>query len=139
MAGPHPDPSPTYQYRSGERVPVEILVFRVDPDDVDEFLRVDHEVWTLGEADSPGVQGVPFLAKEVWLDDSRPGEITVVMHWPSIEAWNAVDQPEFQRQLAAEFDRRFDRPYEIVQDVATSKAQGIHRWSRFEPSTTGES
>lgn len=39
-----------FRYVEGERLPVEVLVFDVDPDHVEEFLRVDHEVWTLGEA-----------------------------------------------------------------------------------------
>lgn len=125
--------SSEFRYTSGERVPVEVLILRVDPADVERFLEVDHEVWTLGEADTPGVDGVPFLSKEVWLEDSRPGEITIVIEWPSIDAWNAVDQPDFQAQLAAEFDRRFDRPYEIVHDAAASKQGGLHRWSRFAP------
>lgn len=133
MTVPNPEQRHHHRYDSGERVPVEMLVFRVDPADVDRFLRVDHDVWTLGEADTPGIDGVPFLSKEVWLDDSRPGEITVVIHWPSIDAWDAVDQPAFQRQLAEEFDRRFDRPYEIVQGVEASRRRGVHRWSRFAP------
>ena len=112
---------------------MEILVFRVDPADVDEFLRVDHEVWTLGEADTPGVDGVPFLFKEVWLDDRHPGEITVVIEWPSLEMWNAVDRPEFQSRLTARFDATFGRPYELVDADAPAKARGIHRWSRFAP------
>ena len=124
-----------FRYESGERRPVEILVFRVDPADVDEFLRIDHEVWTLGEADSPGIDGVPFLSKEVWLDDRRPGEITVVIEWPSIEAWNVVDDPDFQRLLTDRFDARFARPYEVVQGAAAAKELGIRRWSRFEAET----
>ena len=112
---------------------MEVLAFRVDPGDVEHFLAVDHEVWTLGEADTPGVDGIPFLSKEVWLDAQRPGEITIVIEWPSMAAWNAVDDPTFQQQLAERFDERFARPYEIVRGAADAKQLGIIRWSRFEP------
>ncbi len=126
------DPA-TYRYDRGERRPVEILVFRVDPADVDEFVRIDHEVWTLGEAAALGGDTAPFLSKEVWLDDDRPDEITIVIEWPSIDVWNAVDDPEIQDRLAAAFDARFARPYEIVGSAADAKRRGIHRRSRFEP------
>jgi uncharacterized protein (TIGR03792 family) len=74
-----------FRYVAGERLPVEVLVFEVEPGHLDEFLRVDHEVWTLGEALLPDLDRIPFLSKEVWLDDSRPGRITLVFVWESME------------------------------------------------------
>lgn len=125
------DPS-AFRYVNGERRPVEILIFRVDPADVDDFLRIDHDVWTLGEAVALETPGVPFLSKEVWLDEAVPGEITIVIVWPSADDWNAVDDPDIQRRLAAEFDARFGRPYEVVRSAAAAKQLGVRRWSRFE-------
>jgi uncharacterized protein (TIGR03792 family) len=127
-----PDPS-TYRYERDGRYPVEILVFRVDPADVDEFLRVDHEVWTLGEAATPGCDDIPLLAKEVWLNDTRPGEITIVIEWRSSNAWDTVDDPTVQQHLTTAFDERFGRPYELVRSIHDEAQRGIHRWSRFEP------
>lgn len=126
--------SQPYVYSSGERLPVEVLVFRVDPDDVDEFLRVDHEVWTLGEALLPGFDRLPFLSKEVWLDESRPGVVTLVFVWESMDAWNRVGDADVQRALQAEFDARFAKPIELVQAMHEESDYGIHRWSRFERS-----
>jgi uncharacterized protein (TIGR03792 family) len=117
---------------SGERRPIEILVFEVDPADVEAFLAVDHEVWTLGEAATPWFDGIPFESKEVWLNDHRPGRITIVFVWPTREAWQAVDRPEFQRRLTEEFDRRFTQPYELVRAIHDEEQFGLHRWSRFE-------
>ncbi len=125
-----PDPA-TYRYVRDERRPVEILVFAVDPDDVDEFLRVDHEVWTLGEAAAPGSDGIPFLSKEVWLDVDRPGEITIVFVWPTQAAWDHVGAASFQERLTAAFDARFTRPYRLVR--AVHEHRSLVRWSRFEP------
>ena len=67
---------PSFTYSTGEQLPVEVLVFRVAPEHVDEFIAVDHEVWTLGEALLPGFDRIPFRSKEVWTDDSKPSEIT---------------------------------------------------------------
>jgi hypothetical protein len=58
---------------SGERPPIEGLVFTMDHAHVEQFLAVDHEVGTFGEAELPGFERIPFLSKEEWLDDSRPG------------------------------------------------------------------
>ena len=129
---PSPPPPSAYDYASDERRPIEILVFQVDPDDVDEFLRVDHEVWTLGEANTPGYDGIPFESKEVWLNDHRPGQVTIVFVWPDRASWEAVDQPAFQQQLTDAFDRRFTGHAELVRAIHDEEQMGIHRWSRFE-------
>ena len=36
-----------YTYTKGEHYPVEHLVFKVAPEDVEHYLAVDHEIWTL--------------------------------------------------------------------------------------------
>ena len=121
-----------YRYDRDERLPVEILVFRVAPDHVEEFLAIDHEVWTLGEAGLDGFERIPFLSKEVWLDDSRPGEITIVFVWESMDAWMAVGAEDIQRRLQATFDERFPHPVELLRAIHEERSIGIHRWSRFE-------
>ena len=121
-----------YRYTADERQPVEVLVFRVDPRHLDEFLRLDHEVWTLGEAFADGADRIPFLSKEVWLDDSRPGEVTLVFVWESMEAWESVDTDSLQSALQADFDARFPHEVELVRAVHEERDKGIHRWSRFE-------
>ncbi len=121
-----------YRYRTDERLPVEVLVFEVDADRVDEFLAVDHDVWTLGEAFADGFDHVPFLSKEVWLDDAHPGRITLVFVWESIESWRRVADEELQRRLQADFDARFPHPVRLVRAFHEESDHGIHRVSRFE-------
>jgi uncharacterized protein (TIGR03792 family) len=121
-----------YAYVAGEHLPVEVLVFRMDPSVVDEFLAVDHEVWTLGEALLPGFDRIPFISKEVWLDDAKPGEVTLVFVWESLDAWMQVGSPEIQTRLQAEFDARFPHSVELIAAPHEDSNHGIHRWSRFE-------
>lgn len=121
-----------YRYTSGERLPIEVLVFEMDPAHVDEFLAVDHEVWTLGEAFLPGFDRVPFLSKEVWLDDSRPGRVTVVFVWESLDAWMAVGSVDIQQRLQSEFDARCPHPVRLAEAWHEDTNFGLHRWSRFE-------
>lgn len=121
-----------HRYQSGERLPVEVLVFEVDPAHVEEFLAVDHEVWTLGEAYADGLDRIPFLSKEVWLDDAHPGRITIVFVWESIDAWTELADDDLQRTLQARFDERFTHPVTLVRAFHEESDHGIHRVSRFE-------
>ena len=124
--------STPYRYARDERLPIEVLVFRMDPDHVEEFLAVDHEVWTLGEALLPGFDRIPFVSKEVCLDGTRPGEVTLVFVWESAEAWRRVADADIQTRLQAEFDRRFAHPVTLVQAPHGETDEGPIRWSRFE-------
>ena len=127
-----------FSFVTGERRPVEVLVFHVDPAHVQEFLRVDHEVWTLGEALLEDHARIPFLSKEVWLDDSRPGEVTLVFVWESMQQWDEVGRPDVQARLQAEFDARFPHPVRLVRALHEESAMGIHRVSRFERTEEGK-
>ena len=113
-------------------MPIEVLVFEMSPEHVDEYLAIDHEIWTLGEATLPGFESIPFISKEVWLDDSRPGRVSIVFVWESLEAWMRVGSPEIQQRLQAEFDARFKRPVKLVEAWHEDTNFGLHRWSRFE-------
>ena len=121
-----------YSYITGEKRPVEVLVFRMDPAVVDEFIRLDHEVWTLGEAHMESLTDIPFLSKEVWLDNSKPGEVTIVFVWDTQDAWDIVGNTEFQKKLQAEFDSRFPHPIELIAAPHEDSNFGIHRVTRFE-------
>lgn len=123
---------PRYSYVRGEKRPVEVLVFKMDPSVVDQFLEVDHEVWTIGEATLDPASPIPFLSKEVWLDDSRPGEVTLVFVWETLDQWLAVGNKEIQERLQAQFDERFPHPIELIAAPHEDSNLGIHRWSRFE-------
>lgn len=121
-----------YSYVNGERRPVEVLIFQMDPSVVDEFIKVDHEVWTLGEALMPQLSRIPFLSKEVWLDDSKPGQVTLVFVWDTQEEWNVVGEDTFQKKLQELFDSRFPHAVQLIAAPHEDSALGIHRVSRFE-------
>ena len=104
----------------------------MSPEHVDEYLAIDHEVWTLGEAELPGFEQIPFLSKEVWLDDSRPGRVSIVFVWESLEAWMRVGSAEIQQRLQAEFDALFPHPVELIAAPHEDSHFGIHRVTRFE-------
>ena len=124
--------SPDYRYTSGARLPVEVLVFEVAPEHVEEFVAVDQEVWTLGEAHTDGFDHIPFLSKEVWLDDAHPGRIVLTFVWESIESWRRVGDEQLQQTLQARFDARFPHSVTLLRALHEESGFGIHRVSRFE-------
>lgn len=121
-----------YTYTKDEHYPVEQLVFKIDPKDLDEFLAVDHEVWTLGEAFLEEVDRIPFISKEVWINENRPGIIQVVFIWESREEWLKVDTKEIQSRLIDLFNSKFTKPYKLLRCIENEENFGIHRVSRFE-------
>jgi uncharacterized protein (TIGR03792 family) len=121
-----------YQYLTYERRPVEVLVFSMHPSVVDEFITVDHEVWTLGEAFTPGLDRIPFLSKEVWLDDSKPGQVTLIFVWENQELWDTVGNLELQTHLQEMFDEKFPHRVELIAAHHEDSGFGIHRVTRFE-------
>ena len=106
-----------YTYVKGEHYPVEHLVFTTAPEHVQEFLDVDHEVWTLGEAESGLFDHIPFLYKEVWVNDNKPGEMHFIFVWESIESWKKVDDPDLQKKFIANFESKFQHPYQLTRCV----------------------
>ena len=121
-----------YTYTQNEHYPVEHLVFTTAPEYVKEFLEADHEIWTLGEANTPGLDHIPFLYKEVWLNDNKPGEMHFIFVWESMESWKKSGEKNFQNLLTSRFDAKFNHPYQLTRAIHNEENFGIHRFSRFE-------
>ncbi len=66
---------------------IEGLTFRVAPEDVEKYLKVERDVWFDDLATLPG-----FLGSETWVSKTNPGEVTQIYFWESEEAFLAVPQ-----------------------------------------------
>lgn len=77
---------------------VEELVFRVKPELVEKFIEIDHEIWTKYLANCPG-----FESKEVWVSDTKPGEVTSIIYWSDYALWKQISEEEM-----AEVQKKFD-------------------------------
>jgi hypothetical protein len=118
-----------------KRNPVEVLIFSMKEEHVAEFLKIDHEVWTLGEATyghgiavaesngssintstSGSISGseIPFLSKEVWLDHNNPGIITMHFIWKNKQKWKEISSKSLQEYLQYEFHQRFLHEYKVI-------------------------
>jgi len=82
-------------------VAVEQLLFEVNPQRVEEFIRLDHELWTGTLEQYPG-----FAGKEVWVSDTVPGQVLSVIFWEDFDAWKEID-PQVLMDTDAAFGKRF--------------------------------
>lgn len=80
---------------------VEHLVFEVNPELIDRFIELDHQYWTLFLKEKPG-----FISKEVWVNQSRPGEVTTVICWNTLEEWKSIPEAEL-----IETDKTFSQAF----------------------------
>lgn len=79
---------------------VEYLVFQVQPDLLEQYLDIDHELFGQGLAQFPG-----FLGSQVLLSATRPGEVHSLIFWESKECLEAVPQA-FIQETDRELNRR---------------------------------
>ncbi|MCR0204865.1 hypothetical protein MKC66_09040 [[Clostridium] innocuum] len=55
---------------------LEILTYEVDEEYRKEYLKMDHEVWSLGESKFPG-----YIGKDTWISKTYPNQIThIILH-----------------------------------------------------------
>ena len=94
---------------------IERLTFYVSPELLPKWVELDHKIWTAALAECPG-----FTGKELWINPSKPGEITTVIYWKSLEDWLCLDHA-WVAEVGAKFDEAIGKEnYELVitrQDV----------------------
>lgn len=121
-----------YSYVKGEQYPIEYLVFTTAPEHVQEFLDVDHEIWTVGQSQNELFDHIPFLYKEVWINENKPGEMHFIFAWESMESWEKIGAEAIQAKYIAAFEKRFPYSYELTRCIHSEENFGLHRYSRFE-------
>lgn len=65
---------------------IEELVFKTDPENIENFIKIDYEIWTKKLSENKS-----FLRKEVWISKTIPGEIRTVIYWSDYEEWKSFD------------------------------------------------
>jgi uncharacterized protein (TIGR03792 family) len=87
---------------------VEILEFRVAPEQQAAFIEADRVVWGVGLARYPA-----FEHKETWISAEHPELVTCVIYWRNRSEWKAISEQELL-ELGQEFDRVFPYLYTLV-------------------------
>ena len=89
---------------------IEWLKFKVSPESRDQFIQLDHEIWTPTLEQFPG-----FLGKEVWISPNHPQEITLVIRWETRQQWKSVPQnilEETEQKFAQQMN---NHRYEMIE------------------------
>jgi uncharacterized protein (TIGR03792 family) len=87
---------------------IEILEFRVAPEQQAAFIEADRAIWTAGLSWYPA-----FERKEVWISAEQPELVTCVIYWRDRSAWKAIAEKDLL-ELGKAFDRAFSHPYKLV-------------------------
>lgn len=66
---------------------IEELVFKMEPEDVQQYAELEYEIMARELAELPTFRGWQIFASE-----SEPGEVTTMYFWESYEAYKAIDQ-----------------------------------------------
>lgn len=90
---------------------IEWLKIRVPPEQREEYIRRDDEIWTAALSRYPG-----FLGKEVWINPVDSTEVVLVIHWASKEAWKSITEEELQ-QIEQQFAQAIGDGCEIVEST----------------------
>lgn len=64
---------------------VEFLTFSIERHELDTWLEIEHNVWTVFLKQQPG-----FLRKEMWFSETEPNEVHAVIWWQSLELWKQI-------------------------------------------------
>jgi uncharacterized protein (TIGR03792 family) len=91
-----------------EEMEIEWLKFHVVPEQREQFVQKDEEIWTATLAQSPG-----FLSKETWISPEDLAEVILVVHWASFEDWQAIPAQVLD-QTEAQFRQAMGDTYRLV-------------------------
>lgn len=93
---------------------IELLTFRVPPDELDHWLDVERRHWTRFLERQDG-----FVRKEMWRSVDDPASVHAVIWWTSMAHWKAIPQHELDVVIEAmgPHERRAECvAYDLVSD-----------------------
>lgn len=90
---------------------VELLKVQVAPEERENYIRKDAEIWTAGLAKFPG-----FLGKEVWINPKDPTEVIFIIRWATKEQWKAIPL-EYLQVIEEKFTQTVGKSYPIVESA----------------------
>jgi uncharacterized protein (TIGR03792 family) len=92
-------------------VVVELLKVEVVPEERDNYIQKDAEIWTTSLAKYPG-----FLGKEVWINPNHPTELILIIRWGTREQWKAIPSQDLQI-IEDKFTQIMGKSYPIVKSA----------------------
>ncbi|OLP18928.1 cyanobacterial protein, TIGR03792 family [Leptolyngbya sp. 'hensonii'] len=91
---------------------IEWLRIQVPPEEREQYIQADAEIWTPFLAAQPG-----FLNKEVWIAPDRPDQVMMVIRWASMDLWQSIPREQLQA-IDLRFTAALGRTYDIVESIA---------------------
>ncbi len=106
--------------------PVEYLVFQLENvETIQSFVQLDHEIWTMFLKEYPD-----FVSKEVWVNDTTPGEVHSIIVWKTLDGWKSIPIEKL-KQITAYFDKQYPYPYKIVRRLHKENEHGLCEYCHY--------
>ncbi len=93
---------------------IEWLTFDIEPEIRDRWMEVEEVNWSRYLEQRPG-----FISKQLWVDQSNPGQIHAVITWTDEETWLTVPAEDIVRVDAAMGDLLRNctmRVFDVIRD-----------------------
>jgi uncharacterized protein (TIGR03792 family) len=88
---------------------VEWLRIKVAPEYRERFVQKDDEIWTNFLRQYPG-----FLKKEVWISPNDLSEVTIAIHWTTVELQQAIPKAALQ-SIEKQFLEALAVPFQLIE------------------------
>jgi len=66
-----------------------------------------------------------FIVKEIWINESKPWEVTSVMYWNTYKEWKAIPKEELMATV-----REFDEAFGVDNYTLVGEYHKENRWFR---------
>lgn len=95
---------------------LEILVFQVSPNKLNDVIKIEDELWT------KFLKKYPFFrAKRVGINPDKPGYFYIVIDWDSYKKWKSIpeiDIDEFSKYADKIFLNKTGRKVKLVEAIS---------------------
>ncbi len=106
---------------------VEVLVFDVKEDLRDEFIKLDHEIWTKYLSQKKG-----FIKKEIIVSEHEPTKVYSVIYWNTVEEWKSIQLEELLK-IDKQFTEKFGAEnFSMVREIHNEHNTGLFKVVEFE-------
>ena len=97
-------------FNKGNKMVIEWLKYRVEPQNREKFIEVDRETWTATLVNYPG-----FLGKEIWINPEIPSEIVLIVRWESSQPGSAIPAEVLQATDKKFIEKMGENEYKMLE------------------------
>ncbi|MEM9924783.1 MAG: TIGR03792 family protein [Cyanobacteria bacterium P01_D01_bin.50] len=100
---------------------IELLKFRIAPENREKYIQKDAEIWTTALAKYPG-----FLGKELWINEDDPTELVIINRWKT-----NVQQKYIPSEEISAINERFNKELGFSFETVESSVYQVRKFPNY--------